>query len=91
MKQIGIIAKQNKPEALPIIRDLVAWFQPRKVEIYLEEGMVKGITATAPGFYGPQGRTLRLGLADPDIISRIRAFSHEGERIINFEMETAAL
>jgi NAD+ kinase len=39
MKQIGIIAKQNKPEALPIVRDLVAWLQPKKIEVYLEEGM----------------------------------------------------
>jgi NAD+ kinase len=41
MKQIGIIAKQNKPEALPIVRDLVAWLQPKKIGVYLEEGMVK--------------------------------------------------
>jgi NAD+ kinase len=41
MKQIGIIAKQNKPEALPIVRNLVAWLQPKKIKVYLEEGMVK--------------------------------------------------
>ena len=41
MKRIGIIAKQNKPEALPIVRNLVEWLQPKKIEVYLEEGMVK--------------------------------------------------
>jgi len=41
MKRIGIIAKQNKPEALPIVRNLVEWLRPKKIEVYLEEGMVK--------------------------------------------------
>lgn len=56
-----------------------------------EEGTVKGITATAPGFYGPQGRVLRLGLADPGLNEKIRSFRFKNERIINFEMETSAL
>jgi len=41
MKRIGIIAKQNKPEAIPIVRNLVEWLRPRKIEVYMEEGMVK--------------------------------------------------
>jgi len=41
MKRIGIIAKQNKPEAIPIVRNLVEWFRPKKIEVYMEEGMVK--------------------------------------------------
>jgi len=52
---------------------------------------VRGITATAPGFYGPQGRILRIGLADPEMISRLQGFRFNDERIINFEMETSAL
>lgn len=56
-----------------------------------EEGTVKGITATAPGFYGPQGRILRLGLAEPDLNEKMQSFRYNGERIINFEMETSAL
>ena len=52
---------------------------------------IRGITATAPGFYGPQGRKLRLNLADPDIIRKLQNFNFNGERIINFEMETSAL
>ncbi len=50
-----------------------------------------GITVTAPGFYGPQGRFLRLPLADPGMIEKLRTFDHQGLRIINFEMETSAL
>ena len=52
---------------------------------------VSGITATAPGFYGPQGRFLRLPLTDPDMIKKLQSFSFKGHRIVNFEMETSAL
>ncbi|MGC8864940.1 MAG: nucleoside phosphorylase [Bacteroidales bacterium] len=52
---------------------------------------VGGVTLTAPGFYGPQGRRLRLPLAIPDMNERIGRFSFRGLRITNFEMETAAL
>lgn len=55
------------------------------------EGMNHGITITAPGFYGPQGRSLRLEAAYPDLNDRITAFSYDSMRIINFEMETSAL
>jgi NAD+ kinase len=41
MKRIGIIAKQNKPEVIPIVRNLVEWLRPKKIEVYMEEGMVK--------------------------------------------------
>jgi uridine phosphorylase len=51
----------------------------------------KGITATAPGFFGPQGRVLRLALNYPDLNSRISSFSYKGLKISNFEMETSAL
>lgn len=57
----------------------------------MEKGYVKGITATAPGFFGPQGRVLRLDLAYPDLNDRISAFRYENYRITNFEMETSAL
>jgi uridine phosphorylase len=52
---------------------------------------VAGITVTAPGFYGPQGRFLRLQLADPHMIEKLRGFVHNGNRILNFEMESSAL
>lgn len=53
--------------------------------------MVRGNTISAVGFYGPQGRELRLHLANPDLNRRIEAFEFEGRRITNYEMESAPL
>ncbi len=55
------------------------------------EGFFHGITITCPGFYGPQGRVLRLGLSNPDIIDRLTDFSFGQHQITNFEMETSAI
>jgi uridine phosphorylase len=52
---------------------------------------VAGITVTAPGFYGPQCRFLRLPLTDPDMLKKLQGFRFQGHRIVNFEMETSAL
>ncbi|MFH1319215.1 MAG: nucleoside phosphorylase [Bacteroidota bacterium] len=70
----------------------------------LGDGLLKGITASAPGFYGPQGRVLRLALSYPEMNAMITSFKYirassklrrdsagKGERIVNFEMETSAL
>ncbi len=57
----------------------------------LSDGMVKGVTATASGFYGPQGRTLYLKPSISDLGDRLRSFSYQKHRITNFEMETSAL
>jgi len=54
-------------------------------------GFHQGITVTCPGFYGPQGRVLRLGLSQPDLINRLTAFAYGPHRIANFEMETAGI
>ena len=54
-------------------------------------GFYHGITVTCPGFYGPQGRVLRLGLTNPDLIDRLTHFSFGQHRITNFEMETSAI
>ena len=51
----------------------------------------QGITVTCPGFYGPQGRVLRLGLQNPDLVNRLTSFRFGAHRISNFEMETAAI
>ena len=51
----------------------------------------KGITVTCPGFYGPQGRILRLPLAAPGLINKLTDFSHRNNTITNFEMETSAI
>ena len=51
----------------------------------------QGITVTCPGFYGPQGRVLRLGLAQPDLVDLMTGFRYENYQVTNFEMETAAI
>ncbi len=53
--------------------------------------LIKGITATAPGFYGPQGRKLRLTPWVEDFNQQLTDFKHNENRITNFEMETSAL
>jgi len=55
------------------------------------EGFHHGITVTCPGFYGPQGRVLRLGLANPGLVDNFSSFSSGEHRISNFEMETSAI
>lgn len=54
-------------------------------------GFHHGITITCPGFYGPQGRVLRLGLTNPELIDRLSEFTLGQHRIANFEMETSAI
>ena len=53
--------------------------------------MVKGVTISAPGFYGPQGRQLRLSPVDPTLNSKIEQFEYNGEKITNFEMESSGV
>jgi uridine phosphorylase len=55
------------------------------------EGYYQGITVTCPGFYGPQGRVLRLGISNPHLIDRLTEFQFGQHRITNFEMETSAI
>ena len=53
--------------------------------------MIKGVTISAIGFYGPQGRHVRLPLADPKLNSKIESFRFEGHSITNYEMESSAI
>lgn len=55
------------------------------------DDMVRGITVACGGFFGPQGRQLRIPLADPHQNQKIESFEYEGKRITNFEMESSAL
>ncbi len=55
------------------------------------QGYHRGITVTCPGFYGPQGRVLRLGLSNPAFVDRLTHFQFGQHRISNFEMETSAI
>lgn len=64
----------------------------QKLEDKLSDDKVfKGVTATAGGFYGPQGRVLRLAIQDPNLNNKIDNFEFNGARITNLEMETSAI
>lgn len=52
---------------------------------------IKGMTVSAPGFYGPQGRSVRLPLLYPDLIDKLESFKYENRRVTNIEMEGSAL
>lgn len=63
-----------------------------KLEKVIESDKIfKGFTATAPGFYGPQGRVLRLAIQDPELNHKMDNFKFGEDRITNLEMETAAI
>ncbi len=64
---------------------------PGLVERIAGTDMLRGCTIAANGFYGPQGRVLRVPLAVPDINDRISAFRFEGQRITNYEMEGSCI
>ncbi|MPQ46578.1 phosphorylase [Marinifilum sp. N1E240] len=53
--------------------------------------MIQGVTISANGFYGPQGRVLRLQTLDPDLNDKIEKFDFQGEKITNYEMESSAI
>ena len=55
------------------------------------EQTIEGFTATAVGFYGPQGRELRIPLADPSANDKLERFAYRGMRLTNYEMESSAL
>ncbi len=55
------------------------------------EEMVRGVTIACGGFFGPQGRELRIPLADPDQNRKVESFEYKGWKITNFEMESSAL
>ncbi|WP_417874908.1 nucleoside phosphorylase [Xanthomarina gelatinilytica] len=77
----------NNKKARPIVIN-----NSKKLEVIFDSNEVhKGLTATAGGFYGPQGRVLRLPLQDPDLNKKMDTFSFNGMRITNFEMETSVI
>ncbi len=61
------------------------------VERIASTDMVRGITAACSGFFGPQGRELRISLADPHQNEKIESFEYNGRHITNFEMESSAI
>lgn len=70
---------------------VVAGSQDLAAKFPKEKGYHKGVTLTNCGFYGPQGRILRLPLQDPGLNARLESFSYNGRRITNLEMETSAM
>lgn len=71
------------PYAVNASRELVSLFEG--------EDFIKGITVSAPGFYGPQGRRLRLDIFDSEINNKLAQFSFMGRTISNYEMESSAI
>jgi uridine phosphorylase len=77
------------------------WFDKRPVPYFVEsdkvlfdmlnDGVFSGITLSSPGFYGPQGRMLRLPVIDPQLNDRMHSFNFGGLKITNYEMESSAL
>ena len=64
---------------------------PGLIDQIAQEDMVRGITIACGGFYGPQGRQLRLRIQDPDQNQKVEAFEFKGLHICNFEMESSAV
>ncbi|MBB3185936.1 nucleoside phosphorylase [Microbacter margulisiae] len=64
---------------------------PELVERIGQDDMVKGVTISANGFYGPQGRELRLSLAHPSLNDKVEAFRYDRFKITNYEMEGSAI
>ena len=61
------------------------------LELFANEGFIKGITISAPGFYAPQGRRLRLETFDNEINDKLSTFKFRGRTISNYEMESSAI
>lgn len=75
-------------------RSVTPYLAPGNEELlsaFSKAGYVRGITVTCPGFYAPQGRTLRLPAAFPELPDRLSSFRFHDLRITNFEMETSAI
>ncbi len=69
----------------------VAIANPELVDQIAREDMVRGYTIACGGFYGPQGRQIRLRIEDPEQNEKVESFEYDGLRICNFEMESSAL
>lgn len=92
---------QDEQEALKAFHELTQWrshLNPPyikkssdRLRNLLKEGMEEGITTTANGFYGPQGRAIRIPLSLPDFKESLRQFEWKGARATNLEMETSGL
>ena len=73
------------------IHPYVADADPDLIDIFSSNRIRFGVTGTNSGFYGPQGRSLRLQTKIPDFNEKLASFSYQDQRIMNLEMETAAM
>lgn len=73
------------------IRPYVVAADKSLIEQITSNDILNGVTIAANGFYGPQGRELRLPLADPELNKKIELFNYNGAQITNFEMESSSL
>lgn len=69
----------------------VATSDPKLLDDIAADNMVRGVTVAFGGFFGPQGRQLRLPLMDPQLNEKIEKFEYKGLKVTNFEMESSAL
>lgn len=83
MKHTGWYSKKSEPYVIKASQKLI--------DIFKSDTTKSGITATNIGFYGPQGRVLRLPLQDTEINKKLASFSYKGLNITNMEMETAGI
>ena len=86
-KQFCEFVQWNPLFAKPYVIDA----DPTLVQKIGRDDMVRGYTISAVGFYGPQGREVRLKLAEPELNKRIEKFEYNGGHITNYEMESSAL
>ncbi|MCL1973286.1 MAG: nucleoside phosphorylase [Bacteroidetes bacterium] len=84
----AFVAHMEWPSGLP-----APYFVPNSLQLadLLTPISAQGMTVSAPGFYGPQGRVLRLPLRDAGLLDKIESFRFQGDRICNFEMEGSAI
>lgn len=73
------------------LRPYVVAADPSLIEQICQQDILRGNTIAANGFYGPQGRQLRLPLRDPELNKKIQAFDYEGRHLTNYEMESSSL
>lgn len=77
----------NKQFASPYVIDS----DPQLLEQIAQEDMIRGVTISANGFYAPQGRQLRIALAEPQLNDRIEKFRYKNYKLTNYEMESSAI
>ena len=84
IKHTNWSANKARPYIVRASQELLDKFEDKDL-------VFQGFTATAPGFYGPQGRVLRLALEDASLNNKMDNFNHNGARVTNLEMETSAI